>query len=137
MEKIIRFSVSLPEGLLNELDKRVEELNYSSRSEFTRDLIREKIVKDEWENESENLVGILTVVYSHHQNDLISKMMELEHHSDVDVVCTTHIHMDHENCLETIIIKGQAKKIENLSTKISGLKGVKFSNLTKAGVVKL
>ncbi|MBE2984283.1 nickel-responsive transcriptional regulator NikR [Campylobacter sp. RM9344] len=134
MDEIIRFSVSLPKSLLDELDKKIAEQGYASRSELTRDLIREKMVKDSWETSSGELVGVLTVIYTHHQNELVVKMLELEHDADIKIVCTTHIHIDHHNCLETLVLRGEADKIKRFSDRISGLKGVKFAELTKAAV---
>ena len=136
MDNIIRFSVSLPSQLLDELDKKVGEQGYASRSEFTRDLIREKIVNDSWKDAKEELIGVLTLIYVHHQNDLINKMMDIEHDADVTIICTNHVHVDHHNCLETITLRGEAAKIEHFSDRIEGLKGVKFAKLTKAAVPK-
>ncbi|QKG29274.1 MULTISPECIES: nickel-responsive transcriptional regulator NikR [unclassified Campylobacter] len=134
MDEIIRFSVSLPKQLLDELDKKVSSQGYASRSEFTRDLIREKIISDSWKNADEDLIGVLTLIYTHHQNDLVVKMMNIEHDACVEITCTTHIHIDHYNCLETLILRGKAAQIEEFSAKIAGLKGVKFAKLTKAAV---
>ena len=134
MENIIRFSVSLPKQLLDELDSKISAQGYASRSEFTRDLIREKIVNDSWKDADEDLIGVLTLIYLHHQNDLVVKMMDIEHKANLNIVCTTHIHIDHNNCLETLILRGKAGIIEKFSEKIGGLKGVKFSKLTKAAV---
>jgi len=134
VENIIRFSVSLPKQLLDELDSKISAQGYASRSEFTRDLIREKIVNDSWKDAEEELIGVLTLVYLHHQNDLVVKMMDIEHRANLNIVCTTHIHIDHNNCLETLILRGKAGIIEKFSEKIGGLKGVKFSKLTKAAV---
>ena len=126
MENIIRFSVSLPKQLLDELDSKISAQGYASRSEFTRDLIREKIVNDSWKDAEEELIGVLTLVYLHHQNDLVVKMIDIEHKANLNIVCTTHIHIDHNNCLETLILRGKAGIIEKFSEKIGGLKGVKF-----------
>lgn len=134
MDSIIRFSISLPKQLLDELDNKIGSQGYASRSEFTRDLIREKIVQDSWKNGDDELIGVLTLIYTHRQNDLIVKMMGIEHDANVDIVCTTHVHVNRDNCLETLVLRGKARNIENLADKIGGLKGVKFSKLTKAAV---
>nr|WP_314889127.1 nickel-responsive transcriptional regulator NikR [uncultured Campylobacter sp.] len=134
MDSIIRFSISLPKQLLDELDSKIGSQGYASRSEFTRDLIREKIVQDSWKNGDDELIGVLTLIYAHRQNDLIVKMMGIEHDANVDIVCTTHIHVNRDNCLETLVLRGKARNIENLADKIGGLKGVKFSKLTKAAI---
>lgn len=135
-DRIIRFSISLPEQLLSELDKMIYARNYASRSEFTRDLIREKIVKDSWSHENEELIGVLTIIYDHHQGELMSRKMNIEHDANVNIICTNHIHVDHHNCLENMVLKGFANDIEKFSDSIAGLKGVKFSKLVRAAVPK-
>ena len=134
MDKIIRFTVSLPEPLLGELDKKVSEQGYVSRSEFIRDLIREKIIKDEWEKGYDEVIGVLSIVYTHHQNDLVQKITDIQHDANINIMCATHVHINHENCLETIMIKGMVDDIVMFSQKISGLKGVKFAKLVKAAI---
>ena len=134
MEKIIRFSVSLPEKLLEELDKKVDAQGYASRSEFTRDLIREKIVKDDWEDDGSDVIGVLTMIYTHHQNELVQKILEIQHDADIKIMCNTHVHVNHENCLETVMVSGKVSKIKDFALKIGGLKGVKFSKLVEASI---
>lgn len=135
MKDLARFSVTLSNELFDELNLRVKNGDYPSRSEYIRDLLREKIVADQWKSGGNSEVfGVLSIVYSHHQNDLLSQMLELEHHASVQIACSTHIHIDHENCLETINLKGRADEIEKFATKLGSLKGVKFSNLAKLGI---
>jgi CopG family nickel-responsive transcriptional regulator len=131
-ELTIRFSVSLPGNLLREIDRRVIGKGYASRSEFVRDLIREKMVEDKWRNTRQKVVGVLSISYDHHERNLARKIMEAQHSHYVNVLCSTHVHLDHDNCLETIIIKGTPPEIEKLSIQIAGLKGVKFAKLTRA-----
>jgi len=85
---------------------------------------------------NEELIGVLTLIYVHHHNDLVNKKMDIEHDSDVTIICTNHVHIDHYNCLETISLRGEAEKIERFADRIAGLKGVKFAKLTKAAVPK-
>nr|WP_277641658.1 nickel-responsive transcriptional regulator NikR [Wolinella succinogenes] len=132
MDNIIRFSVSLPENLLAELDNKIVSQGYSSRSELVRDLIREKMVEEKWEGGDEEAVGVLTIVYDHHQRELNQKMIDIQHNSHIHILCNTHVHINHHNCLETIILKGIPKEIEEIALAIGGLKGVKFSKLTRA-----
>lgn len=135
MEKdIIRFSVSLPKNLLKNLDDMVLANQYVSRSEFTRDLIREKIVKEAWNDDESDVVAVFVCVYDHHENDLVTKKMSIEHDAKIKIICTNHIHMDHHNCLETSILRGNAKLIKDFVNQISGLKSIKFTNLIKAGI---
>lgn len=135
---IIRFSVSLPQNLLQKLDSRLTHKGYSSRSELVRDMIREKLNEDIWSNGAEDTQGVavLTIVYDHHQRELNQKMIDIQHTNmhdgHIDILCNTHVHLDHHNCLETIILRGKGSDIENICIEIGGLKGVKFSKLTRA-----
>ncbi len=131
---VIRFSVSLPEKLLVELDKKVNEQGYASRSEYTRDLIRERIVKDSWKEDNTEVIGVLTMIYTHHQNDLVDRILTIQHDAKIKIMCNTHVHVDHDNCLETIMIQGAVSEIKDFSQKIGGLKGVKFSKLVEAAI---
>jgi CopG family nickel-responsive transcriptional regulator len=131
---VIRFSVSLPEKLLVELDKKVNEQGYASRSEYTRDLIRERIVKDSWKEDATEVIGVLTMIYTHHQNDLVDRILTIQHDAKIKIMCNTHVHVDHDNCLETIMVQGSVSEIKDFSQKIGGLKGVKFSKLVEAAI---
>jgi len=133
-EKVVRFCVSLPQYLLEELDRKIIKRGYSSRSELIRDLIRELMVEDAWRAE-EDVIGVLTLIYDHHQRELAQKMLEIQHNEYVKVLCSTHIHLDHHNCLENIVLKGRPDEIEGISISIGGLRGVKFARLTKASNV--
>lgn len=130
-DKIIRFSVSLPEELLAELDKQVIGEGYVSRSEFVRDVIREKTAKNQWTDETSEVFGVLTLIYDHHQKELSAKMIDIQHQKGLNILCTTHVHIDHHNCMETIMVKGTPGEIEKIAKQIGGLKGVKFSELTR------
>lgn len=130
-DAIIRFSISLPEDLLVSLDHQIINQGYVSRSEFVRDLIREQLVEDRWNSSEETVIGVLTLIYDHHQRDLLQRMTDLQHDGDAQILCNTHVHIDHHNCLETIMIKGTPAQVEGIANKIGGLKGINFSKLTK------
>ncbi|MCU0610754.1 MAG: nickel-responsive transcriptional regulator NikR [Candidatus Eisenbacteria bacterium] len=136
-QETVRFGVSLPQELLRELDERIVARGYSSRSEFIRDLIRAQLVEEKWRTGSEPVVGVLSIVYDHHQRDLVNRIMDAQHAHYVQTVCTTHVHLDHDNCLEVIIIQGKAEEIERLNIEISGLRGVRFAELTRASKVEI
>jgi len=135
-ERVTRFSVSLPDSLLAELDRRVIRRGYASRSEFVRDLIRERMVEDKWKTDAAKVVGVLTISYDHHQRGLIEKIVDLHHSQFINILCSTHVHLDRDHCLETIIIKGRPQEIERIAVKSSGLRGVRFAKLTRASAVE-
>ncbi len=129
-EKVVRFSISLPEELLETLDKYIEK-GYASRSELIRDLIREKIVSEKWEASEEEVIGVLSIIYNHHTSDLSEKMIQIQHNNLINILCNLHIHVNKEDCLEVIVMKGLAKEIERINIEISGIRGIKFSDLTR------
>ncbi len=132
-----RFSVSLPAGLLSELDRRMTRRGYDSRSELIRDLIREKLAEEHWQRDDEELLGVLTITYDHHQRGLAQKLIDLQHDRHVNILCTTHVHIEHDRCVEAIIIRGRGAKIERLSLEIGGLRGVRLAHLTRISRVEL
>lgn len=136
-EETVRFTVSIPKKLLDELDRRIVGRGYDSRSEFVRDLIRERIVADEWADQESEVVGVLTISYDHHQRQLVQKLIDVQHAHHVNVLCTTHVHMDHDHCLEAIVLRGRPGEIERLCIAIGGLRGVRTAGLTRAARVEI
>ncbi|NLX19245.1 MAG: nickel-responsive transcriptional regulator NikR [Desulfobulbus sp.] len=126
---LVRFSVSMDEKLLARLDEYLERRGYSNRSEAIRDLIRNVLVNEEWEQDSE-VVGVITLVYNHHQPQLQEKITEIQHEYHHQITSTTHVHMDHDNCLEVTIVKGRASQVRDLAERLIALRGVKNGNLT-------
>jgi CopG family nickel-responsive transcriptional regulator len=129
--KIERICITIPKELVDFIDKKVEQ-SYASRSEFIRDLVREAIVEDEWKDENNELIGVLVIIYDHHKKELTQKLLDIQHNHYINILCTTHIHIDHNNCLESIMIKGPSQTIVETVNIIAGLNGVKFAKLVKA-----
>jgi CopG family transcriptional regulator, nickel-responsive regulator len=124
-----RFSVSLEDQLLDQFDEYIGNHGYSNRSEAIRDLIRGKLINEEWEQDCE-VVGVVTLVYDHHQAQLQERITEAQHDYYQLITSTTHVHMDHHNCLEVTIVKGQASMVRQLAERLIALRGVKNGNLT-------
>ncbi|MGB5685501.1 MAG: nickel-responsive transcriptional regulator NikR [Candidatus Electrothrix sp.] len=124
-----RFSVSLEEHLLDQFDDYITIHGYSNRSEAIRDLIRKKLVNEQWQQDSE-VVGVVTLVFDHHQAQLQERITDLQHNYYRLITSTTHVHMDHHNCLEVTIVKGNAFAVQELSEKMIALRGVKSGSLT-------
>ena len=130
-EETIRFSVSLPKGLYEEMDQDLNNKRYLSRSEYIRDLFRERSIDETWNELSSEVVAVLCIVYDHHQRGLNDKLVSLQHNDKIQIVCNTHVHIDHHNCLENIVLRGNPNEIKALSNAMSALKGVKQSSLVK------
>ena len=124
-----RFSISLEKKLLEKFDKYISVRKYTNRSEAIRDLIREAFVREEWDSDKD-VFGVITFVFDHHQPKVQDKITELQHDYYEDVVSTTHVHIDHHNCLEVVIVTGKAKKVLQLYESIKALRGVKNANLS-------
>ncbi len=135
MGKTIRFGVSLDSDLLDKFDKHCEEHSYQTRSEAIRDLIRNTLVKEEWEADKQ-VMGVISLVYDHHQHKLQEKVTEVQHDYHHHIVSTTHVHMDHNNCLEVIIVRGKAKEVQDLADRLIALKGVRDGNLAMSSTGK-
>jgi len=129
MEKVTRFGVSIDTQLLSRFDKLIEKLDYQSRSEAFRDLIRERLVSEEWKGEKAETVGILALVYSHDSRELTEILTRIQHKHLNIIVSSTHIHLDHHNCLEVIILKGQSQLIRKISDNLLTTRNVKHGKL--------
>ena len=124
-----RFSVSLDKDLLAKFDDYIQEHGYNNRSEAVRDLIRKGFVKQEWDSNSW-VVGVVTLVFDHHKPQLQERVTELQHRYYHIITSSTHVHMDHDNCLEVTIAKGKASEVQELAQGLIALRGVKDGSLT-------
>ena len=123
-----RFGVSLEDNLLKELDGLVEKHRLPNRSQAIRFLIRKNLVEEQWK-ENKEVSGCVVLVYNHHKRDLLNKSTIVQHRSQHLILSTQHIHLDHNNCLEILALKGRAKLLRELADKLIALKGVKHGGL--------
>jgi CopG family nickel-responsive transcriptional regulator len=126
--KIRRFGVSLEEGLLKELDALVRKRMLPNRSQAIRSLIRKNLVQEKWEG-NENVSGCVVLIYDHHKRELLNKSIDVQHRYQHLVLAVQHAHLDHNNCLEAIIVKGKAKELKDLADRLIALKGIKHGEL--------
>ncbi len=130
MTELVRFGISMNEQLLQAFDKKIVSQGYVNRSEAVRDLIRNKLVELEWEDESQEVAGTITLVYDHHVRGLSNQLTEMQHDCHDMILSTTHVHLDHNNCLEVLVIKGPAGQARLVADKLIGVKGVKHGQLS-------
>lgn len=123
-----RFGVSLEENLLEKLDEFVIQNHFPNRSQAIRNLINKNIVEKSWD-ENKIVAGAIVIVYDHHRRELQSKSTDLQHDYNDLILSVQHVHLDHHNCLETIAVKGKAKKLRELADKLIGLKGIVHGEL--------
>ncbi len=124
-----RFSISLEDSLLSDFDQYIERQQYNTRSEAIRDLIRKALIRREWETDK-MVMGVISLVYDHHQHQLQRKVTEIQHEFHRYIVSTTHVHMDHDNCLEVIVVRGKAGAVRSLADQLIALRGVRNGNLS-------
>ena len=129
MSAIERVGVSLDKELLGQFDDLISGQGYANRSEAIRDLIRDSLSKKQLANPATSAVAGVFLVYDHHSTKLSDKLLNLQHHHLLQVIASTHVHLDHHNCLEVIILKGKVREIEKLANNIAALKGVKLSRV--------
>ena len=129
MKKLVRFGVSLDHHLLDDFDALIRRRKYTNRSEALRDLIRENLVGQEWD-ENKDTVGTVTIVYDHHVRDLTRKLTDIQHRFQLLIVSGMHVHLDHDNCLEVLVVKGKGSDIKKVSDALVSTKGVKHGKLT-------
>jgi len=128
MNGVTRFSISVEPELLQSFDALVSREGHATRSEAVKHLMRGALNEDAW-TEGGAVAGALVLVYDHHRSDLVHKLMDVQHdHGDL-VISTQHVHLDHDNCLEVITLKGQADDVRALQTAVRSLKGLKHTSL--------
>lgn len=129
MPQVARFGISLDKELLSKFDQRRKIKKYSNRSEAIRDLIREDLVKAEWQDDKE-IAGAITLIYDHHKRELVNKLMDIQHDFGNLIISSQHIHLDHNNCLEIIAVQGSPKEAQKLADSLRSVKGVKHGTLS-------
>jgi len=129
-----RFGVSMNRELLQQLDQAIEEAGYANRSEAVRDMARAFLVNRQWEAPDGEVVGTITLVYDHHVPGVVAKLTALQHDAEPTVICNTHVHLDHHNCIEVIVAQGAAEQVRRLADRMISARGVKHGQLTRTAV---
>jgi CopG family nickel-responsive transcriptional regulator len=129
MEKITRFGVSIEPDLLKKFDKTIKKKGYTNRSEAIRDIIRKNLIIEKSKDTQGESLGTLTIIYDHHTGNLTNRLLNLQHNHANEILSTTHIHIDHKNCLEILALKGKTTNIQKLADNIKSLKGIKHGEL--------
>jgi CopG family nickel-responsive transcriptional regulator len=125
-----RFTISLDESLASQFDQLIAERGYSNRSEAVRDLIRGAIEGDRQRAKpSGHCVANLSYVFNHHERELAERLTSLQHDHHYLTVAAMHTHLDHENCLETVILKGATTDVRQFADALIAERGVRHGKL--------
>ncbi len=129
MEKITRFSVSIDNRLMEKFSQFMKDKGYKNRSKAISDLIRKRLLEEEWETKKGKIFATVTLVYDHEVPNLLEKLTHIQHHYLKEIVFSSHLHLSEHNCMEIIVLKGQIKKITEFTKQLSNHKGVKLVKL--------
>ncbi|HMK38960.1 MAG TPA: nickel-responsive transcriptional regulator NikR [Bacteroidota bacterium] len=127
MTKLIRFGVSIEEDLLSRFDRFNRHRGFSNRSQGIRDVLRSILDEDRIQDDSAPALGVLTLVYDHHKRELEDRLTAIQHDHHRSIISATHVHIDHDNCLEVILLRGRAGLLRTIAYDISSLKGIHHS----------
>jgi CopG family transcriptional regulator, nickel-responsive regulator len=129
-ERVNRVSVSLPAGLLRQLDTMAKEKGYDNRSLAVANMIRDHLIDHQRQVGTQEIAGTITLVYDHHKPHLLEALTTMQHDHGAQIISTLHVHLDHHNCLEVLVVRGRAAAIQAMADRLIGLKGVKHGKLT-------
>jgi CopG family nickel-responsive transcriptional regulator len=130
MSELTRIGVAIDSELLRKFDALIASRGYANRSEAFRDLIRDELVERSWEQPDSKVVGTVTLVYDHHVRMLNERLTDMQHSHFHHILSTLHVHLDHDNCLEVLVVKGRASEVKKIADALISTKGVKHGRLT-------
>lgn len=135
MADLARVGIALPEDLLKEFDALIAHRGYTNRSEAVRDLIRNELVNEVSASPNATVYGTVTLVYDHHARLLLDKLTDIQHRYHDAIMSSVHVHLDHDNCLEVILVRGKSPLVQKLANALIATKGVKHGRfvLTASG----
>ena len=125
---LTRFSISIDEELMDQFDAKIRKDRCPTRSKAVGDLIRSSLVQTEWQ-EGDEVAGAIVLVYDHHTRDVVSRLTDVQHDCHHAIISTQHIHLDHDNCLEIVAVKGTSREIATLVKRLKAVKGLKHVSL--------
>ena len=125
MGELARIGIAIPEELLEEFDRLIERRGYTNRSEAVRDLVRKELVDEISTSPAAEVYGTVTLIYDHHARLLLDKLTDLQHQYHDAIMSSVHVHLDHDNCLEVILVRGKSASVRKLADSLIATKGVK------------
>ncbi len=129
-EATARISVSLPSELLRQFDDMMADKGYGNRSLAVADMVRDRLVEHRQRFGNAEIAGTITLVYDHHKQHVQATLTDIQHDHHQVIISTMHVHLDHHNCLEVLVVRGRASLIKRIADELIGAKGVKHGKLT-------
>lgn len=135
-EPVSRIAISLPPGLLEEFDEMSRRMGYANRSEAIRDAVRHYMLKNALRSEKGKRVGVISIVYDHDVRGVNDVLIDLQHKYHDVIQSSTHLHLDEHNCMEIIMVKGEARRINEIKDRLTTVSGVTHSDLLLTGIAE-
>ena len=135
MDGVTRIGVSLEPELLKEFDGTIMKKGYVSRSEAIRDLVRDALAENDWKNDNQYMVGVIVMIYDHTVGNVKERLTELQHERGHSISTTIHVHLDHDRCMEILLVGGPLGDLKKLTEEITSIKGVLRGRLTMASPI--
>ncbi|MGO9262934.1 MAG: nickel-responsive transcriptional regulator NikR [Bryobacteraceae bacterium] len=130
MAELARIGIAIAEDLLEKFDELIERRGYTNRSEAFRDLVRNELVNEIAAAPNSEVYGAVTLIYDHHVRLLLDKLNDLQHEYHTAIMSSVHVHLDHDNCLEVILVRGKSTLVQKLADSLIATKGVKHGRFT-------
>jgi CopG family transcriptional regulator, nickel-responsive regulator len=128
-EGVVRFSISLPTELANQLDQTVEQRGYKNRSQAVAEMVRAQLVEHRGTNEAESMAGTISLVYDYRKRNLQATLSEIQHKYYLMIVASMHVHLEQNHYLEVLLVQGPVKQLRSLVDEFATCKGVKSAKL--------
>ena len=129
MPDLARIGVAIDSDLLEKFDQQIQRRGYTNRSEAFRDLVRDSLIRERVSSPNARVVGTLTLVYDHHVRQLTNRLNDSQHDHHHEIVSTLHVHLDHDNCLEVVLLRGLARNVERIADALISMKGIRHGQL--------
>jgi CopG family transcriptional regulator, nickel-responsive regulator len=129
-DEIARFGVSLNRSLLKELDRMIRRKGYKNRSLAISDMVRDHLIEHQQEIAESEVAGTITLVYDHHRPHVQETLTGLQHKKVATIISSLHVHLDHDNCLAALVVRGKASAVKSVAEHLIAVRGVKHGKLT-------
>ena len=130
MSDLTRTTLAIEKDLLARLDRWMAGRGYTNRSEAMRDLVRAALIEEEWTNPKAQVVAALSIIFSHNSHALTQELTEIQHEDHHCILCSQHVHLDHDRCLEVILMQGRSEQLRRVADAIIAHRGIKAGKLT-------
>ncbi|MBN1378047.1 MAG: nickel-responsive transcriptional regulator NikR [Gammaproteobacteria bacterium] len=128
MATVERITASIEKDLLQRFESYIAQQGYPTRSEAIKSLIRKALVEQEWQK-GKDVAGAISLTYDHHKSGLLQKLTDTQHQFEKIIVCSQHVHLDHHNCMEVVMVRGKVTEIRKLLELLNAIKGIKHSTI--------